>query len=67
MNIIQSLEWRYACKKFDSTKSLSVKKIGTITEAFNLTATSFGLQPIKMIVIQNKELQNSLVEHSGMK
>ncbi len=64
MNIIQSLEWRYACKKFDSTKSLSAKEINTLTKAFNLTATSFGLQPIKMLVIQNKELQNSLVEHS---
>ena len=64
MNIIQSLEWRYACKKFDSAKSLSVKEINTLTQAFNLTPTSFGLQPIKMLVIQNKELQNSLVEHS---
>ena len=64
MNIIQSLEWRYACKKFDSTKLLSTIKINTLTQAFNLTATSFGLQPIKMLVIQNKELQNSLVEHS---
>lgn len=64
MNIIQSLEWRYACKKFDSTKLLSTKEINTLTQAFNLTATSFGLQPIKMLVIQNKELQNSLVEHS---
>lgn len=64
MNIIQSLEWRYACKKFDSTKSLSAKEINTLTQAFNLTPTSFGLQPIKMLVIQNKELQNSLVEHS---
>lgn len=64
MDIIQSLEWRYACKKFDSTKTLSTKEIDTLTQAFNLTATSFGLQPIKMLVIHNKELQNSLVEHS---
>ncbi len=64
MNIIQSLEWRYACKKFDSTKSLSTKEIDTLTQAFNLTATSFGLQPVKLIIIQNKELQNKLVAHS---
>jgi len=64
MDIIESLEWRYACKKFDSTKSLSAKKLNILTEAFNLTATSFGLQPIKMLVIQNQELQNSLIEHS---
>ena len=64
MNIIQSLEWRYACKKFDNSKFLSDQQLATLTNAFNLTATSFGLQPIKLIVIQNKELQKSLVKHS---
>ena len=64
MNIVQSLEWRYACKKFENSKVLSEKQINTITKAFSLTATSFGLQPIKLLVIRNKELQESLVEHS---
>tara|TARA_R110002073_G_scaffold139232_2_gene289421 strand:+ start:207141 stop:207770 length:630 start_codon:yes stop_codon:yes gene_type:complete len=64
MNITQSLEWRYACKKFDTTKSVSNEKLNTITSAFNLTATSFGLQPIKLIVIKNKSLREKLVEHS---
>jgi len=64
MNIINSLEWRYATKKFDPSKKLSNEQIETLKKAFNLTATSFGLQPIKMIVIQNKELQEKFVEHS---
>ncbi len=64
MNIIKSLEWRYACKKFDGTKFLTDQQIETITNAFNLTATSFGLQPIKLLVINNKEIQESLVAHS---
>lgn len=64
MNIINSLEWRYATKKFDSSKILSDEKIETLKKAFNLTPTSFGLQPIKLIVIQNKELQEKFVEHS---
>jgi len=61
MDILKSLQWRYATKKFDANKSLSKKQIHTLKEAFNLTATSYGLQPIKMIVIQNKELQKKLV------
>lgn len=61
---IKQLEWRYAVKKFDSKKTVSVEKINKLKEAFNLTATSYGLQPIKLVVIQNKELQNQLVEHS---
>ncbi|KAB1154272.1 NAD(P)H-dependent oxidoreductase [Tenacibaculum aiptasiae] len=64
MNSIESLEWRYAVKKFDENKSLTETQINTLKEAFNLTATSYGLQPIKMVVIQNKELQQQLVEHS---
>jgi len=64
MNIIKSLQWRYACKKFNDSKIIPEDKVSIIKEAFNLTATSFGLQPIKMIVIKNKELQQQLVAHS---
>ena len=64
MDIINSLTWRYATKKFDSSKKLSNQQIETLKQAFNLTATSFGLQPVKMIVICNKELQEKFVEYS---
>lgn len=58
---LQKLNWRYATKKFDATRSLSAEKIHILKEAFNLTATSYGLQPLKMVAIQNKELQQQLV------
>jgi len=64
MNIIDSLKWRYAVKKFDSEKQLSETQINTLKEAFNLTATSYGLQPLKLVVIKNKEVQKQLVAHS---
>ncbi len=64
MNIIESLEWRYACKKFDIEKIVPEEKIELLIKAFNLTATSFGLQPLKLLVIKNKELQKQLVEFS---
>lgn len=64
MEIIKSLEWRYACKKFDDSKFLLTKQIDILKSSFNLTATSFGLQPIKLLVIKNKKLQSSLVEYS---
>ena len=63
-NIIKDLEWRYAVKKFDTDKMLSKEKIQMLKQAFNLTATSYGLQPIKMVVIQNKALQKRLVPFS---
>ena len=64
MNIINSLEWRYATKKFNPSKKLSNQQINTLKTAFNLTATSFGLQPVKMVVISDKELQEKFVAHS---
>ncbi len=64
MNIIDSLRWRYATKKFDNTRILPQQKIDILTEAFNLTATSYGLQPLKLVVIKDKNLQNKLTEHS---
>ena len=64
MNSIENLQWRYAVKKFDENKSLSEVQINTLKEAFNLTATSYGLQPVKMVIVNNKELQQQLVAHS---
>ena len=64
MNSIESLKWRYAVKKFDENKSLSTSQIETLKEAFNLTATSYGLQPLKLVVINNKTIQKELVLHS---
>ncbi len=64
MNILDSLRWRYATKKFDNKRILPQEKIDTLTEAFNLTATSYGLQPLKLVVISDKSLQKELTIHS---
>ena len=64
MNIIDSLKWRYAVKKFDTDKELSKAQVNTLKEAFNLTATSYGLQPLKLIIIKNKVVQEKLVPFS---
>ncbi|GAB1307401.1 NAD(P)H-dependent oxidoreductase [Urechidicola sp. KH5] len=64
MTIIDHLHWRYATKKFDNSKKLSESQINILIEAFNLTATSYGLQPLKMLVISNQELKKQLQEHA---
>jgi nitroreductase len=64
MNTIESLKWRYAVKKFNNQKLLNKEQINILKEAFNLTATSYGLQPLKLLVINNKEIQKELVAHS---
>ncbi|MFD0861626.1 NAD(P)H-dependent oxidoreductase [Sungkyunkwania multivorans] len=64
MGIIQSLQWRYATKKFDSKRTLSKEQLEVLKKAFNLTATSYGLQPVKLVIINDKALQKELVLHS---
>lgn len=60
INPIEYLQWRYATKKFDPTRKLPEDKINILKEAFNLTATSYGLQPIKLIVVKNQQIKEDL-------
>ncbi|WP_310991717.1 NAD(P)H-dependent oxidoreductase [Aequorivita marina] len=59
--IIEKLQWRYATKKFDPSKKLSEEKLNILKESFNLTATSFGLQPLKLVVVSNAETKQQLM------
>jgi len=64
MSSIKNLEWRYATKKFDPTKKLSESQIDILKNVFNLTATSYGLQPLKMLVISNDAIKQQLFKHA---
>lgn len=60
--IIDKLNWRYATKKFDTNKILSEEKLSILKEAFNLTALSYGLQTLKMVVVADKSKREDLVK-----
>lgn len=64
MDIIESLQWRYATKKFDDLKKLNDDQINLLKNAFNLTATSYGLQPVKLLVISDQDLKLKLFKSS---
>ncbi|WP_067150353.1 NAD(P)H-dependent oxidoreductase [Pseudotamlana agarivorans] len=64
MDTIKQLQWRYATKKFNTEKKLSEEKLNLIKQAFNLTATSYGLQTIKLVVVKDPETRQSLVKAS---
>ena len=61
MDIIKALEWRYATKKFDSEAIIPDATIDLLKHAFNLTASSYGLQPVKLLIVSNKSTLNDLV------
>lgn len=60
MDLLQALNWRYATKKMDSTKSVPDAKVQRILEAIRMTATSSGLQPYEIIVVTNKEVRTQI-------
>ncbi len=61
MSIIESLKWRVAVRKYDTTRKVSKQDLEILLEAGNLSATSMGLQPFKIVVISNDELKGQLV------
>lgn len=62
--VIEALKWRYATKKFDAQRKLSTAQITLLKNAFNLTATSFGLQPVRLIVLKDQKIKEQLVAAS---
>lgn len=59
MNLLDKLNWRYATKRMNGTK-VPQEKVDKILEAIRLAPTSFGLQPFKVIVIENPELREKI-------
>lgn len=59
-NLIETLNWRYATKKFDATKKISNEDLDTLKEVIRLSASSYGLQPYKVLIIENPELRAKL-------
>lgn len=49
MSLIEAFNWRYATKKFDSTKKLDDETVEKIIEATRLAPTSSGLQPLSYL------------------
>ncbi|MFN8954554.1 MAG: nitroreductase family protein, partial [Burkholderiales bacterium] len=59
-DLLNKLEWRYACKKMDPTKSVSQDKVDRIVEAARLAPTSSGLQPFEIFVVTNPAVREQI-------
>ena len=64
MALLDDLTWRHATKAYDPGKKVSKENIDKIVEAARLAPTSSGLQPFRVIVIENQELKEKLSEGS---
>ena len=57
---LENQNWRYATKQFDATKKISAADLNTLKEAVRLSASSYGLQPYKVIIVESLELKEKL-------
>lgn len=58
--VIDILNFRYACKEFDSNKKITDEDFKVILEGGRLAASSLGIEPWKFMVIENKDLLDQL-------
>lgn len=60
MEYNEALKWRYATKKFDASKKLKEEDLEKLLTAIQLSASSYGLQPYEVIVIEDLETRKKL-------
>lgn len=61
MNYLEALKQRYSVKKFDENTKLSRENLAPILEAGKLSASSLGLQPYRILVIEDELLKTKLI------
>lgn len=63
MNIHTALDWRYAVREF-SPETLNTQAVETLLDAVRKSASSYGLQPYKVIMIDSTAVRKDLFPHS---
>jgi nitroreductase len=60
-NLLKTLHWRYATKKFDPTRKIPEETWQVLEQSLLLSPSSFGLQPWKFLVVNNPEVRQTLL------
>ena len=64
IQLLEALNWRYATKQFDAAKKIPTATFGALEESLVLSASSFGLQPYRFLVINDKAMREKLLPHT---
>jgi nitroreductase len=62
--LLDALHWRYATKVFDPNRKIPADIWATLEESLVLSASSFGLQPYRFLVINDKATREKLMPHA---
>jgi nitroreductase len=58
--ITEALHWRYATKKFDTSRKITAETWAVLEEALVLSPSSAGLQPWKFVVVTDQDVKERL-------
>lgn len=58
--IQEAYAWRYATKRFDTTRKLSKEQLDKLLSAAQMAPSSYGLQPFEIMVVDNRDLRKQL-------
>jgi len=60
MPFLDNLNWRYATKEFDNTRTVPTDKIDKILEAIRMAPSSFGLEPLHVYIIKDLSIRKEI-------
>lgn len=56
----KAMQFRHACKVFDTKKKIPVEQFEEILESIHLSPSSFGMEPWRILVIRDERLRKAL-------
>ena len=59
--LAEALNWRYATKTFDASKTIPAATWAALEDALIKTPSSYGMQPYRFLVLTDKALREKLV------
>lgn len=62
--LLGALNWRYATKVFDAHRKIPAETWAVLEESLVLSASSFGLQPYRFLLINDSATREKLMPHA---
>ena len=62
--LLDALNWRYATKAFDPDRKIPADTWSALEQSLVLSASSFGLQPYRFIVVADRATRERLLPHA---
>jgi nitroreductase len=63
MQLLPALQWRYAVRQFND-EPLAAAEVEALIDATRLSASSYGLQPYRLIQVDSREIRQRLLPHA---